>query len=170
MLDGFTFQPLTRRHDRGRFSCGQPDLDRYLRELARRQDENDTTRVHVYANDAGEIAGYYALSALAFEVTGLPPALQRGRSQYVQVPGTLLGRLAVDQHYRGRRLGSFLLSHAMRSAVQGSEIVASALLVVDAKPEALDWYLSHGIEFERMPGMPSRLLLPMESIRDELDR
>lgn len=74
------------------------------------------------------------------------------------------------QRYRGRRLGSFLLSHAMRSAVEGSAIVASAMLVVDAKPEALNWYLSHEIEFERMPDMPLRLLLPMESIRAELNR
>ncbi|MBV8530133.1 MAG: GNAT family N-acetyltransferase [Candidatus Eremiobacteraeota bacterium] len=170
MIDGFTIQPLTRRHERGRFSCGQVDLDRYLHELARKQDENDTTRVHVYASDTGEIAGYYTLSPLVFEVTGLPPALQRGRSHHVLVPATLLGRLAVDGRYRGRRLGSFLLSHAMRSAVQGSAIVASAVLVIDAKPEALDWYLRHGLEFERMPDMPLRLLLPMESIRAELNR
>ncbi len=170
MLDGFTIQPLTRRHDRARFSCGQADLDRYLHEIARKQDENDTTRVHVYASEIGEIAGYYTLSALVFEVTGLPPALQRGRSHHVLVPATLLGRLAVDQRYRGRRLGSFLLSHAMRSAAEGSAIVASAMLVIDAKPDALDWYLSHEIEFERMPDMPLRLLLPMESIRAELNR
>ena len=58
----------------------------------------------------------------------------------------------------------------MRGAAQGSAIVASAMLVIDAKPEALDWYLSHELEFERMPDMPLRLLLPMESIRAELGR
>lgn len=170
MLEGFAVQPLAAHHDREQFSCGQDELDRFIRQLARKQNANDSTRVHVYANDSGEIAGYYTLSALTLELDGLPPALQRGRSQYLPVPATLLGRLAIDRRYSGKRLGTLLLSNAMRTAFEASRTVASAFLVIDAKPSALDWYLRQPIEFDRMPGDALRLLIPMSAIGRELAR
>jgi GNAT superfamily N-acetyltransferase len=167
VLEGFTIQPLARHHDRGRFACGNDELDTYLKQFARKQDENNTTRLHVYANAEGEIAGYYTLSAMSIELTGLPDAMQRGRS-HLPVPATLLGRLARHEKYKAGGLGPFLLSHASRDAFEASRTVASAFLVVDSKPHAVKFYVQAG--FVPCPWDDMRLVLPMETIGRELSR
>ncbi len=120
----------------------------------------------MYVSDEGEIAGYYTLSALSLELTGLPEELQRGRPR-LPVPATLLGRLARDLRYTRAGLGPFLLSDAMRNAHDASQTVASAFLVVDSKPNAVDWYLCQA-EFEALPSDPLRLVLPFSAIADLL--
>lgn len=120
----------------------------------------------MYASDEGEIAGYYTVSALSLELTQLPEELQRGRPRF-PVPATLLGRLARDIRYARSGVGPFLLSHAMRNAYESSRNVASAFLVIDSKPDALDWYLRQA-EFETLPSNPLRLVLPISVIADLL--
>lgn len=122
--------------------------------------------MHVYASNEGEIAGYYTLSALSLELTGLPAEMQRGRPG-LPVPATLLGRFARDLRYAGTGVGPFLLSHAMRNAYESSRSVASAFLVIDSKPNALDWYLRQA-EFEALPSDPLRLILPISTIAELL--
>jgi hypothetical protein len=150
-LDGFTVEPLASKHDCERFSGGDDEgahaFNKYLKTQARKQGENSTTRVHIYANDAGIIGGFYALSLLA--VTVLPPEMQRGGPR-MDVPATLLGKLARRTNFKGFGVGEFLLNHAIKNTVLSSRIVASAMLVIDAKPTAIDWYLKQPIEFERM--------------------
>ncbi len=167
MLAGFSFQPLAKHHDRERFTCEEDALNEYLKRVARGQDENNTTRLHVYANEAGEIAGYYTLASLSLDLTGLPVILQRGRPR-LPVPATLLGRLARDLRYRGAGLGPFLLSHALRNAYEANRISSAAFLVVDSKPHALDFYRENAPDFMALPGCPMRLVLPMEAIGREL--
>lgn len=66
-----------------------------------------------------------------------------------------MGRLAVDERYKGLGLGGALLANALTRTL-GSDIAAFAL-VVDAKAATL--YLHHGmISF---PSSPLRLFLPM---------
>ena len=63
--------------------------------------------------------------------------------RYASVPVVRMGRLAVDQRYRGKKLGSALLWDAVLRATR-SEIAAFAL-VVDAKDDAAaNFYRYHG--------------------------
>jgi GNAT superfamily N-acetyltransferase len=170
-LDGFEIGPLTERHQRGRFSCGHDTgaeaLNTYLKKLARKQNETDTTRVHLYANNDGIIAGYYTLSPLVLELSGLPADLQRGRPSKMGVGATLLGKLAVAEEFQRRRVGEFLLFHAIKNALEARKIVSSALLVIDSKPSALGWYLKQSAGFMQMPDEPLRLLLPFNQFPAE---
>lgn len=65
-------------HDRESFRCGEPALDRYLRQQA----AQDTWRriVQVFVATGGvsrETAGYYTLSAASFEKDRLPAEVAR---------------------------------------------------------------------------------------------
>ena len=96
-----------------------------------------------------------------------PPKLVRGLPGY-PVPLVLVSRLAVDERYQGRGLGSLLLAQALRKAVAAGEVVAARLVVVDAIDEvATGFYLHHG--FIRVPEYPSRLYRRMKDIRASLD-
>jgi GNAT superfamily N-acetyltransferase len=69
-----------------------------------------------------------------------------------------MGRLAVDQGYKGQGLGSALLADALGRAAR-SEVAAYALMV-DAKDEvAASFYRHHG--FVALPDSPRTLFLPL---------
>ena len=99
----------SKTHDRRAFSCGAPDLDRYIRERASQDVKRDVARVFVALQPGTpEICGYYSLSAASFGRDNLP-ADQAKRLPRYPVPAALLGRLAVDNASKGNGLGAFLL-------------------------------------------------------------
>jgi GNAT superfamily N-acetyltransferase len=49
---------------------------------------------------------------------------------YHDLPATLLGRLAVDQHYKGQRLGEYLLMDALRIAFDASEYHIGSMALI----------------------------------------
>jgi predicted GNAT family N-acyltransferase len=72
-----------------------------------------------------------------------------------------LGRLAVDEAYRGRKLGSALLWDAIERSLR-SEIAVFAV-IVDAKDEHAErFYLHHG--FMPFGAEPMQLLLPLTKL------
>lgn len=82
--------------------------------------------------------------------------------RYPSVPAVRMGRLAVDQRFKGQGLGGALLADALDRAVN-AEIAAYALLV-DAKDEpAACFYRHHG--FITLPDSPLALFLPLATVR-----
>ena len=85
------------------------------------------------------------------------------------VPVILLGQLAVDGAYQGRRLGSDLLVDAARRALSAAEIVGARAIVVQAiDGEAKAFYARFGFRpfSDREPLM---LLLRISELRALLD-
>ena len=73
-----------------------------------------------------------------------------------------MGRLAVDQNFKGQGLGGALLADALDRAAN-AEIAAYAL-VVDAKDEsAASFYRHHG--FIALPVSTRTLFLPLATVR-----
>ena len=158
-------EPLGRKHDRSAFSCGDPSLDHYLKEMAGQDARRLVAApfVAVAANDPRPILGYYTLSAFGVDPGSLPAAVARKLPAYPLMPATLLGRLAVDQRYRGQGIGEFLLLDALhRSYVQSSQIAAIAV-IVDAIDDRAARFYRH-FNFIPLPDRPDRLFLPMKTI------
>jgi len=155
----FLIEPLGPDHDRASFTSGVAPLDRYFREQATQDVRRRVTACYVALEAPGaEVAGYYTLAAGGIPLTDLPGSLAKRLPRYPSVPVARLGRLAVDQAYRGRKLGSALLWGAGMRAFR-SEIAAFAL-VVDAKDEAAEaFYLHHG--FVTLGNQPRQLVLPL---------
>lgn len=151
-------------HDRTAFSCGAPDLDRYLREHASQDIKRDIARVFVAVRpEATTVCGYYSLSATSFQRDELPAEQARKLPRY-PVPAVLLGRLAVDQEAQGTGLGEFLLMDAMHRTLLATQVMAVHAMVVDAKDvAAAKFYRKYG--FIAFPNNTQRLFLPMATIR-----
>ncbi len=99
--------------------------------------------------------------ATSFDREALPLELAR-RLPHYPVPAALLGRLAVDRAYQGRRLGELLLLDAARRVVRASAAIAVYALVVDAKSEqACSFYERYG--FRSFPNAARRLFLPLDT-------
>lgn len=148
-------------HDRSRFDCGTPALDRYLREVVT-QDVRRRLAACFAMLDDNVVVGYYTLSAASVALADLPQAVARKLPRYPSIPAIRMGRLAVDAKYRGRGLGAALLANALQRAAK-SEIPAVAL-IVDAKDEsAADFYRHFG--FMQLLDDPMALFLPLASIK-----
>jgi GNAT superfamily N-acetyltransferase len=109
LTEPFTFAPLGAAHDRAGFACGVPALDRYIRELATQDIRRRVSNCFVAVDAAGKLAGYYTLAAASLPLTELTPEQTRRLPRYDAFPAALVGRLAVDQAFRGQGLGSALL-------------------------------------------------------------
>lgn len=158
MPDGFTVESLGVAHDRKGFSCGVPALDRYLHELATQDFRRRISNCFVARDDAGTIAAYYTFAATSLPLSDLPPEETRRLPRYGVLPAGLIGRLAVDQRFRGRRLGSALVIDAARRAAAAAPAIFA--LVVDAKDhDAVTFYLHLG--FQCFVGRPMSLYLPI---------
>ncbi|MEI8326286.1 MAG: GNAT family N-acetyltransferase, partial [Betaproteobacteria bacterium] len=111
----------------------------------------------------GQIAAYYTLASASVLLADLSEALAKRLPRYPSVPAVRMGRLAVDQAFKGQGLGAALLADALRRAVT-AEIAAYAL-VVDAKDEtAARFYAHHG--FIALPEQPLFLFIPLATVKD----
>jgi predicted GNAT family N-acyltransferase len=157
----YIIEPLKSHHDRAAFSCGVPELDTYIQRQARQDLERKLAAVFVLTSDGKTVAGFYTLSAHSLLAADLTEDHARKLPRF-PLPVTLLGRMAVSEQLHGRRLGEFLLMHALERAWLGSQQVASWAVVVDAKAGARDFYIKH--DFIALPSQPNRLFLPMKTI------
>ena len=158
--DALVIEPLDKRHDRTAFSCGLPELDRYLSRQAGQDVRRRIARVFVCtAGDADAILGFYTLSGLSIDLASLPVALSRKLPRH-PVPCALVGRLAVDASVHGRGLGGLLLADAVRRVVAAAETVAMHALVVDAANDSAKRFYE-GFGFAPLRDRPMRLFLPL---------
>lgn len=164
----YRFESLGEQHLqlRAAFSCGEDALDRYLRERARRDMEQRIAAVRVlYDGEEDRLAGYYTLSAVAAERDDLPTTLTHRVAKYRVYPATLIGRLAVDREYQGRRLGGRLLPDALARALAASREVASFAVITNAKYEvAQSFYEYYGLQRLLTERHDRRLFLPIGTV------
>ena len=144
MSGSFLIETLRTDHDRAAFSCGVEALDRYFHKQVTQDVRRRATACYVAVDaSAAKIPGYYTLAAAGIPLAEMPDHLAKRLPRYPSVPVARLGRLAVDQAYRGRKLGAALLWDAIGRALK-SEIAVFAL-VVDAKDaQAEAFYRHHG--------------------------
>jgi GNAT superfamily N-acetyltransferase len=159
----FRIELLSPGHARGDFSCGVQALDQYLARQASQDVRRRVSACHVAIEvRSGKLAGYYTLSADGVLLSDLPAGLARRLPRYPSVPVARVGRLAVDQAFRGQKLGAALLADAAVRAAR-SEVAVFAM-VVDAKDDAaVTFYRHHGFEgFEGFGGKNRRLIVSLE--------
>jgi len=158
----FIVQALNPSDNRAGFSSGVEALDRYFRQQVTQDIRRRVTACYVaIERQTGKIAGYYTLSAVGVPLDHLPEQLARRLPRYPSVPVARLGRLAVDQAYRGRGLGGALLWDAIARSLR-SEVAVFAL-VVDAKDnEAEAFYRHYG--FVSFGERSRQLVLPLTNL------
>jgi GNAT superfamily N-acetyltransferase len=162
MAAPFIIAALGNKHDRAAFSCGVDALDRYFQKQVMQDIRRRATACYV-ATEVSEarIAGYYTLAASGIPLAEMPAELAKRLPRYPSVPVARLGRLAVDQAYRGRKLGSALLWDAVQRCLR-LELAVFAL-VVDAKDDQSEsFYQHHG--FVAFGSQPRQLVLPLTNL------
>lgn len=158
MTEGFIFAPLNPAHDRAGFCCGVAALDRYFRELVTQDVRRRISNCFVALDPAGKVAGYYTFAATGLPLPDLAPEYTRRLPRYAALPAGQIGRLAVDQAFLGRGLGSSMIVDAIGRAVRAEPAIFA--LIVDAKDDAALAFYEH-LGFHRFASRPMTLYLPI---------
>ncbi len=137
---------LNEEHSTASFSCGEPELDRFLRESALNRQKAMLSRTYVVPVES-RIAGYYTLAHVQLTSAEVPSKLSRGMPS--SIPAILMARLAVDTGFQGRGLGESLFADALLRtwAVVKEGAAPVRFFLVDAKHErAKGFYLRFGMK------------------------
>lgn len=162
MTNAFAIESLG-KHDRSAFACGVPALDRYLKEQASQDVKRLIASCFVAVDTmTTTVAGYYTLAATSVRISDLPPQVLKRLPRYSLFPAALVGRLAVDQRFHGRGLGSALLTDAALRVINGD--VKAFAVVVDAKDDrAVAFYQHFG--FLPFTSRERSLFLPLATFK-----
>lgn len=145
-----TIQPLTEQSVDafGGFSCGDADLDDFIRSDALRLHALNVARTYVAHYDA-HACGYVALMADA--IVRKPNERKRIRAtdgsaltfeDHPVVPALKIARLAVNKSTRDgcRGIGEALVRFSFLTGLDLAELAGCRLLTLDAYPESLGFY------------------------------
>ena len=155
---------LRSSHNKKNFSCGKEMLDNYLQRQANQDIKRKLSACFVLVdNKKGMIKGYYTLSNSSIRLDDIPEKIKKKLPEsYSSLPTTLLGRLAVDNHYKGKGIGKLLLIDALKRSFVTSKSIGSFAVIVDTlDEEAKKFYTKYG--FIILPDS-GKMFLPMKTI------
>jgi GNAT superfamily N-acetyltransferase len=156
-------EPISKKHDRDAFDCGDKDLNEFLRRHARQSHDKGGAKTFLAIDDvSGKILGFYSLSPAQIAYERTPEIIRRGLARH-DVPGFRLARLAVDLSLQGQGLGGQLLLAAGKRCLRAAAEVGGVALVIDAKNDRVaEWYESYGAL--RLSDAPQTLMMPMTTV------
>jgi predicted GNAT family N-acyltransferase len=161
----FVSRHISDNDDLDSFSCGQPDLDEWLRRFARHAEGMRSGRTWVWTQN-GLVVAYFTLAGHVIERGELPA--RPGRDSPDRIPAVLIARFALHETLHGSGLGGTLLADAVSRIVAATDIVAARFVVVDAIDEhAADFYSHYG--FERIPDT-YRLVRKINDLAEDVRR
>ena len=134
---------LRESDDRSRFLSGDQDLDRFFHRFAAQNQFRHHVGVTYVAVEDRQVLGFVTVAPGHIEIEGLPAVVRR-RLPHYPLPVLRLARLAVDGSVRGQGLGAQLLRFALQLASRMATDYGCVGVVIDAKPEAVDFYATHG--------------------------
>ncbi len=157
MAKAVEIRPLARDDDRGGFSCGEADLDRFFEHYAGQNQFKLHLAVTYVAVVEGRIAGFATVAASALERASIPGARQRKRLPSYPLPVLRLARLGVDTRAQGLGIGKALLRHVLGLALEQRDRLGCVGVVTDAKVKAVGFYA--GLGFVALEGVREGLLV-----------
>jgi ribosomal protein S18 acetylase RimI-like enzyme len=160
----FCIELLEKYHNRAAFGCGNEQLDRYFHSVATQDKKKNIAIPYVLLDgERQKIIGYYTLSMSGISLENLPQSIAKKLPKYPIVGVTLIGRLAVDETYKGFGWGKLLLLDALHRSLSVSQTTASFAMVVDVIDDAAIKFYQR-FEFQTFPNQPNKLFRTMSNI------
>jgi GNAT superfamily N-acetyltransferase len=155
-------EKLHRTHNVEEFTCGQPELDRFLTRHALQAQQSNSSRTYVAVND-GKIVGYYTIVAGEVQHAQAPERVVKGMARH-PIPLLVLARLAVHTTVQGRGIGSGLLLDALGRTLHVADVIGVRALAVHAKDDrAVAFYRHFG--FTPSPTDGRHLFMIIKDVR-----
>jgi GNAT superfamily N-acetyltransferase len=159
-------ESLNSGHRKNEFSCGKEMLDNYLHRQANQDIKRKLSACFVINDqESSLLQGYYTLANNSIPRDVIPKQYQaKLPKSYSSIPTTLLGRLAVDNRFRGKGIGKLLLIDALKRSYEISKDIGSFAVVVDPLDEDAEaFYTKYG--FIMLPES-GKMFLPKKTIKN----
>lgn len=156
--------PLNRDHKKQDFTCGKELLDNYLQKQAKQDVKRKLTACFILPDEDLAVIGYYTLSSAAVSREIVPEDIRNKLPKsYVNLPATLLGRLAIDKKFAGQGYGELLLIDALKRSydISISSIGSMAVIVDPIDTQGIKFYGKYG--FIALPDS-GKMFMPMNTI------
>lgn len=157
-------EPLSPKHIKSGFSCGNEILDTYLQKQANQDVKRKLSVCFLIPEkETNKIKAYYTLSNNSIPLEFIPKQIQKKLPKsYKNIPVTLIGRLAVDNKFQKQGIGKLLLVDALKRSFEISKTIGSFAVVVDPIDQnAESFYIKYG--FIKIPDS-GKMFLPMKTI------
>lgn len=142
-------------HQVDQFDCGNIQLNNWLKHRAFKNEIQGASRTYVVTVE-NVVVAYYCLANGAIAQTISTGKVKRNMPD--PIPVMIIGRLAVDQNWQGKRIGKALLRDAILRTLQASEIAGIRAILVEAISEdAKQFYEKCG--FTVSPIAPMTLMI-----------
>ncbi|MEU7870981.1 GNAT family N-acetyltransferase [Dactylosporangium sp. NPDC049140] len=133
--------PLRPEHELEGFDCTDEALNSWLRQAARRVNDDGLAKVYVWTASGSHIVkAYYAVMPHAVAKSDLTSKQAKGSNS---VPGYLIAKLALHRDLHGDGLGGELLLDALENLVEAADRGGGRLVVVDAISDAAAGFYRH---------------------------
>ena len=136
-------EPLDpKRHRRNEFTCGDDELDYFLKKHAQQHAEKGISRTFILTDTTkpGAILGFYTLAPCEIVLEDISHKDAKAIKGQKALFGIKLGRLAVKKEHQGKGLSKVLMHDAILRAVAASNEIGGTAFFVDAKSEGLAKY------------------------------
>jgi len=161
-------EPISRRHDRKAFDCGDALMNEFLHRYARQSHDAGGAKTFLAIDNADNatILGFYSVAPGALAYAEAPEMLRRGLARH-EVPGFKLARIATHVRFQGKGMGGQLLAAAGRRCLRAAAEIGGIVLIIDAKSErAAQWYADYGAL--SLSSRPRTLVMPLATFADTL--
>jgi GNAT superfamily N-acetyltransferase len=160
--DELRIEKLDRTHAVEAFTCGQPELDRFLIRHALSAQQSNSSQTYV-ARAGQEVIGFYTIVAGEVHHANAPERVAKGMPRH-PIPLLVLARLAVHSSAQGRGIGAGLLLDALGRTLQVADVVGIRALAVHAKDDQAAAFYRH-FGFAPSPTDPRHLFMIIKDIR-----
>jgi GNAT superfamily N-acetyltransferase len=154
---GFHLERLQRQHPRRNFTCGQHQVDDWLKSKALQNQDKHLSATKVLLDAAGAIASYYTLATGQVDFGDLP-AESAKRLPKRMLPAAMLAWHGVNTEHRTQGLGRLLLAQALRDCYDAGQTFAFIAVILDCVDDAAKAFYQKW-DFTELPGHPYRLFL-----------
>jgi GNAT superfamily N-acetyltransferase len=161
-MDSLHVEKLNRTHLVEQFSCGHPELDRFLIRHALQAQQANSSQTYVAVNE-NEVVGFYTIVADEVQHAQAPERVVKGMPRH-PIPLLVLARLAVHSKAQGRGIGAGLLLDALGRTLQVADVIGVRALAAHAKDDrAVAFYRHFG--FTPSPTDARHLFMIIKDIR-----
>lgn len=167
-MSNVQIEPLAKHHDREGFDCEVEALNNFLQTMAMQHQKKGISRTHVltYKDQQAPVIAFATLNVCDVDLSAERETAVLKKLP-MHIPALRLCRLAVHKDHKRKGIGAHMMAFTLQKAMDVSENVGCAGVVVDAKDEdAKAYYEQYG--FIPFTADPLRLFLPMKTISDLL--
>jgi len=122
------------------FSCKNDELEKHIKQYAFNHQKEGLFQTYFYVDDNDNFLGYISVSVATIERTKIEDELDISSSIKYSIPAIKITRLCVFDDFCSKGIGTLLMTFANILAIVQQKKVGCRALIVDSKPEAIEFY------------------------------